>query len=175
MRRISFLAMIGLVVSLTGCPMDDGVMEEDTGMMDGTAAAMRFTAALTGDAEVPPVIDTITTGMATFELNEDGTELGFTVAVDDGVGISQAHIHLAPPGENGNPVVFLFGFVDPGMDVSGELNRGNLTAADLISDLAGMELSALIDAMTAGNAYVNVHSEANPAGEVRGQIAVATE
>lgn len=174
MRRISFLAMIGLVVSLTGCPMDDGVMEEDTGMMDGTAAAMRFTAALTGDDEVPPV-DTITTGMATFELNEDGTGLDFTVTVDDGVGINQAHIHLGPPGENGNFVAFLFGPVDPGLDVSGELNSGTLAAADLLNDLAGMELSALIDAMTAGNAYVNVHSEANLAGEVRGQIAVATE
>ena len=35
-----------------------------------------------------------------------------------------------------------------------------------------MTLLDLIDLMTAGNTYLNVHSVANPPGEVRGQLTV---
>ena len=52
---------------------------------------------------------------------------------------------------------------------------------DLINDLVGQPLSALIDAMEAGNTYVNVHTNDGvaptntgpgdfPGGEIRGQI-----
>ena len=56
-----------------------------------------------------------------------------------------------------------------------------ITAADLVGPLAGQPLSALIDAIDAGNIYVNVHTNDFvdppntgagdfPGGEIRGQV-----
>jgi CHRD domain len=53
---------------------------------------------------------------------------------------------------------------------SGVLRWGTLTAADLVGPLQGKSISDLVDQIKAGNAYVNVHTEKYPAGEIRGQI-----
>jgi len=50
------------------------------------------------------------------------------------------------------------------------LAEGTITASDLVGPLAGQPLSALIEAMRAGNTYVNVHTVQFPAGEIAGQI-----
>lgn len=39
-----------------------------------------------------------------------------------------------------------------------------------INPASGITWSLLVDLMRHGNAYVNVHTTGNPAGEVRGQI-----
>jgi hypothetical protein len=57
-----------------------------------------------------------------------------------------------------------------GGDQNGSLSEGTFTAANLIGPLAGQPLSALIDAIRAGNTYVNVHTEVSPGGEIRSQI-----
>jgi hypothetical protein len=93
-----------------------------------------------------------------------------------------AHIHLAPAGVNGPIVAFLYGPAGAGAGrFSGVLAQGTITADDLIGPLAGQDLTALVDAIRAGNAYVNVHTDDGvapagtgpgdlPAGEIRGQI-----
>ena len=64
---------------------------------------------------------------------------------------------------------------------SGVLAESTLTAADLVGPLAGQPFSALMDAILAGNAYVDVHTNDGidptntgpgdfPVGEIRGQI-----
>ena len=61
------------------------------------------------------------------------------------------------------------------------LAQGTITADDLIGPLTGQTLTALVDAIRAGNTYVNVHTDDGaapagtgpgdlPAGEIRGQI-----
>lgn len=82
----------------------------------------------------------------------------------------QAHIHLAPPGQNGGVVTFLFGPADPSVTTNGVLVQGTITDDDLVGALAGMSLDDLMAQLANGNAYVNVHTEDFPSGEIRGQI-----
>jgi hypothetical protein len=136
---------------------------------------------LSGDEEVPVRI-TNAQGQAIFHLSKDGTELNYKLIVANIENVVQAHIHLGQPGVNGNIVVFLYGLVAPGGGrTNGVLAEGTITSDDLINDLAGQPLSALIDQMAAGNTYVNVHTNDGvaptntgpgdfPGGEVRGQI-----
>ncbi len=134
----------------------------------GTVRGKIFTASLTGAEEVPPV-STMASGEATFVLSDDGTQLAYTVTVSGISDVLAAHIHLAPAGSNGPVVAGLFGgkIVGP---FDGILAQGTITAADLKGLLAGMSLDSLIAEIKAGNTYVNVHTTANPPGELRGQI-----
>lgn len=126
-----------------------------------------FRAVLSGDNEVPPVESTAT-GEAVFEVTENGVD--FTLTVNNGVGVTQAHIHIGSPTENGPVVAFLFGPVAEGTDIDGVLAMGTLTADDLVGDLDGQPIDDLIEDLRQGNIYVNVHTLANPSGEIRGPI-----
>ncbi len=144
--------------------------------MAGTLAfaddELEFKAELSGDQEVPP-IDTDTTGEAEFEVNEDLTKIDFKLEIEDAVDIlavAGAHIHCAPEGQNGPVVAFLVGVVPPvGFDGDVEI-EATLTTANILNPACGATVAELVDSMLAGATYVNVHSVANPGGEIRGQI-----
>ena len=151
-------------------------------ILAGTAFAADYVAApLSGGEEVPPN-DSKARGNATFDVSDDGTEITFKLIVANIDNVVAAHIHVAPVGTNGSVVAFLYGTVAPGGGpVSGVLSEGTITAANLVGPLAGQPLSALLSAMQAGNAYVNVHTNDGvnppntgpgdiPGGEIRGQI-----
>ena len=53
---------------------------------------------------------------------------------------------------------------------TGVLARGTITAANLVGPLKGKAVEDLVRDIRAGDAYVNVHTTAHPAGEIRGQI-----
>jgi hypothetical protein len=132
-----------------------------------------FTTHLTGDEEVPPV-QTDAQGQAIFQLSKDGTELTYKLIVANIENVTQAHIHLGPIETNGPVVVWLYPDAPPAQLIpgrfSGILATGTITADDLVGPLAGMSLDDLLDAMRAGNTYVNVHTSQFTAGEIRGQI-----
>lgn len=129
-----------------------------------------FVAKLTGDQEVPPVA-TDTTGRLQIQFNKDATAAEFTLRISDGVRITQAHLHCAPAGANGPVVVFLAGFHAPGWDVDGKwVSNTTVTDANIVNPACGATLAELLQAIRAGNVYVNAHSVANPGGEVRGQL-----
>ena len=138
-----------------------------------------FVAHLSGAEEVPPA-DTRARGQATFMPNADWSGLAFRLIVANIEAVTQSHIHLAPAGLNGGVVAFLFGFASEGVTVNGTLAQGVtvngtlaqgiLTDSDLIGALAGMTIDDLLDEIEAGNAYVNVHTQFHPPGEIRGQI-----
>ncbi len=143
----------------------------------GTASARssRFTAHLSGKAQVPEKIKTRATGIAIFSLSKDGKELFYKLRVRDINGVTMAHIHLATIDKNGPPVVWLY--PETGMApkektgrFSGILAKGKITEKDLIGPLEGKPVSALIDEIKSGDAYVNVHTIKYPNGEIRGQI-----
>ena len=138
-----------------------------------TMDATRFWAHASGDEEVPAV-ETRAQGQATFALSEDGETLHYRLIVANITDVMMSHIHQAPAGSNGAVVAWLYPSGPPPVLIPGRtqgvLAEGEITADDLVGPLAGMGLDALLDALRSGNAYVNVHTEANPGGEVRGQI-----
>ena len=138
-------------------------------ILPGRATAQStFSATLSGDAEVPAVT-TDASGSFTATIADGALDFSLT---SDATGITASHIHLGGPDENGGVVAFLFGPADPAVDTVD--TSGTITVDDLLDVLAG-DWDGFVAALNDGTAYVNVHTEANPPGEVRGQIAPAAE
>nr|WP_238333070.1 CHRD domain-containing protein [Brevibacillus laterosporus] len=129
-----------------------------------------YVANLRGEKGVPPV-RTMAFGQATFRISADQHRIPYQLSVYDIQNMTQAHIHLGGPRENGPVVVFLYGKTQ-GISVDRGTVQGTIMASNLVGPLAGRPLSDLIQQMNAGNTYVNVHTERHPDGEIRGQVRV---
>jgi len=144
-----------------------------TALPGGAQAPAVYVAHLWGREQVPTVA-TQALGVATFEVAADGSSVRYRLEVSRLVNLQMAHIHVAPPGQNGPVVVWLYPSAPPPQlkpgRFDGELASGVLTAANLVGPLARQPLSALLERMRLGEAYVNVHTVARPGGEIRGQI-----
>jgi CHRD domain len=117
-----------------------------------------FTAKLSGKDEVPPV-NTQATGTAQFQVSSDGKELNYDLSTTNLQGFMMAHIHQGKSGENGQPITTPL-----------QMGKGKITSSDLQGPLAGKQISDLVDLMKNGGTYVNVHTNQNQNGEIRGQI-----
>lgn len=106
---------------------------------------------LSGDQEVPPV-KTSASGSGTITISDDGSVKGMITTT--GIAGTAAHIHPGAPGKNGPPIV--------PMTKSGD-NGWVFGAGAKLTD-------EQMKAFKAGDLYVNVHSAANPGGEIRGQL-----
>ena len=133
----------------------------------------RWNTHATGDNEVPPNASAAQ-AQANLKLSDDGLSMSYKLNVANIENVTQAHIHMAPAGTNGGIVAWLYPSAPPQQLIpgrsSGTLGEGTITAANLVGPLAGQPLSALVNAINAGNAYVNVHTSQFPPGEVRGQV-----
>jgi len=129
------------------------------------APPMNFRAHLAGGNEVP-LVETQAQGQAVFQLNKDGSELSYKLIVANIEDVFAAHIHSAPPDVNGPIIAGLYtgGLIEGRF--SGVLAQGVITEASL----GEAAFAELLEQIMSGNTYVNVHTAANPAGEVRGQI-----
>jgi hypothetical protein len=146
-------ALLTVAIILAGGVANLGTSLSAQGQVQG----MKFTAQLSGKDEVPPV-DTTATGTAQFQLNPDGKELTYDLATKDLKGFMMAHIHQGKAGENGPPVAPL------------SMGKGKITASDLQGPLSGKQMKDLVDLMSHGGAYVNIHTQQHQDGEIRGQI-----
>jgi hypothetical protein len=136
----------------------------------GMAAAHgTFEAKLSGK-EVVPAVETKATGEADFKLSADGKELTYILKLKDIENVSAAHIHTGMMGKSGGPVAGLFAGPKKQGKFSGELAKGTITGKGLVGPLAGKTIGDLVELIKSGGAYVNVHTDKNPDGEVRGQI-----
>jgi hypothetical protein len=125
---------------------------------------MTVTLNLTGGEEVPPV-QTEATGAAEFIVG--GTDsIPYTINATNIEGATAGHVHLGAKGENGPVVVTLFKYDTPMNEVS---ENGTITADKLEGPMAGKQISDLTAAGANGTLYVNIHTEKNPNGEIRGQ------
>jgi hypothetical protein len=127
------------------------------------AQAVTYVAHMTGANQTPPN-QLPGKGTATFTLT--GTKLSYVITVDGLSGApTAAHIHVGKAGVSGGPVLpFTILKIGP----SGTLASGDIDLTKEVSKgVSGDSLKALF---ANGNAYVNVHTAANPGGEIRGQI-----
>lgn len=135
---------------------------------------MHWVAILAGEYQDPPV-QTPAHGLAGFAFHPDEGELHYHLLVANIENVTMAHIHLGTAGEDGPVVAWLYPAEGQSPRLkegrfSGVLAESTITADDLVGPLEGESMAELISAMNAGAAYVNVHTEANPDGEIRGQI-----
>ena len=128
------------------------------------AQEQKFVATLSGQEEVPPT-NSQATGMA--EVTVSGENAEYSVNASNMQGVTAGHIHSGGQGENGPIVVTLFKNDSPTNEVS---ETGSITVDKLEGPMAGKQLTDLITAMSNGETYVNIHTEQNPNGEIRGQI-----
>lgn len=117
------------------------------------AATEQFHATLNGASEVPPK-DTKGTGTMTGTLDTTTHQFTYTVSWQDLSGpATMAHFHgPAPAGKNAGVVIPL------GMNPTSPI-KGSTT-------LTPQQQQQLQDGLW----YVNVHTKANPPGEIRGQV-----
>ena len=148
--------VLGVATSFNGTPQIQPSLRSEF------LTATTFFAKLNG-AQENPAVNTPASGGGMFVLNPDGTELTYNVSVTGLSGpIAAAHFHNAATGTNG-PVVRAITF-------TGEVASGVWKNSD-----AQALTPALVAELLAGKIYVNVHTAANPGGEIRGQVLVGTE
>lgn len=141
------------------------------------AASAKFTADLKSENEVPPVPNEEKSGSGkatiTLDLTRDGSGkiaaakasfdwqlAGFPTTTV----IILAHIHKAPAGQNGNPLVST-GLV-PDSAIALSTGAATITKAGVTVDPDVAQ--QIVDKPS--DFYFNVHSKLNPAGVVRGQL-----
>jgi hypothetical protein len=134
------------------------------------AQTLTFTATLSGSNEAPPVAATGAGGFATITINLSAQTLDWVVDVFNfPSGVTAGHIHAGGAGVAGPVVV---NFVVP----TGASNDFRLTGTARPADVVARQPQGvnswedLVQAIMTGNAYVNVHSQVNPGGEIRGQL-----
>ena len=166
---LASLLVVGMVSAQTSGGMSGGMMDGDMmsggmsggmmsgGMMSGGSMMMdsSLEVALTGDQQTPPVM-TEATGSATVALSGDTLTItgDFSDLSSPQVG---GHVHMAAAGTSGDVIYPL-----------------NISAdADGLSGVFSLSTSLTAEQVAAyesGDLYINIHSEMNPNGEIRGQI-----
>jgi len=158
-------------ISFSIAPVEQAPLFDDSPV----EGPLLFRASLDGASTVPQV-ETRAIGRSAFGLSKDGDSIRFISAFSRLNNITMAHLHLGPAGDTGPVVVNLL----PG-DFDADDRRqqrrarrvikGDITSDDLVGPLAGFSISALARQIQEGNVYINIHTEQNPAGEIRGQLA----
>jgi hypothetical protein len=155
MRR-KRLALIAAAVTLMAVP---GAVSA----VDPTQPA--YGGPLTGAQEVPAVATTAT-GQGTAVISADGSTITYLVTYSGLSGTANAsHIHTGAAGVAGGIILPLAVGPSP---MSGTLTAANFSASGSVTTFA-----QAVAAIRAGTTYFNIHTSANPGGEIRGQIVAA--
>lgn len=117
-----------------------------------SAESILMTATLAGTNEVPPN-DRSATGSASLNYDSESGELSWRIDYDGLSGpLIGAHIH-GPAGSSANAGILL-PLDEKQKPIIGKLVLSDEQAAHMLE----------------GNTYINLHTEAHPGGEIRGQI-----
>jgi hypothetical protein len=179
-----FAAMLlsaALVLVLSGAGSAQDI--ESAGRLLGVQSAER----LLGGNENPPVISD---GSGRFRATLFDDRIAFTLRYDvasEESDVTQAHLHIQNPGNNGGIVVFLC--TNLGNTPEGATQRdcpaspgevdGDIVAGDVamvaegdppVTIIEAGDLEGLARLIDQGAVYANVHSDDHPGGEIRGQL-----
>lgn len=166
MRFLRFSAIAFLVTPLIGACNEDN----EFGLGPGNGA--RFSAALTGANVRPAPVSTSAAATATVTIREpdigqQNSTVSFTLTGTGITSATSAHIHVGGAAVGaGTIIATLFTNASDTAITAGQLASGVLLPAAI-----GVSLDSLSALLASGLAYVDVHSTANPAGLVRGQLA----
>jgi len=121
------------------------------------AAPITLTAAMTADEEVPQKGPAGATGSGTVDLNTDNNQVCYTFITQNlNDPVTAGHIHKGAKGVAGDVLIDL------------KVTAGNLKGC--VTEEPAKIQAVLADAQ---GHYVNLHTQANPAGAVRGQLMAA--
>jgi hypothetical protein len=167
MKRLAILAALLIALPTSAAPVSH--------------RGDRIRTELVGFEEVPSV-STVALGMFEARVAPNDSFFDYTLTYNGLQGqVRQAHIHFAQAAVNGPIVIWLCGTsFNPGPagtptcpqsgTVTGTIRVENVLASPTTQQLAQGEIEEIIAAMRGGAAYVNVHSDISPGGEIRGQF-----
>jgi hypothetical protein len=193
-NTILSMAVAGFLVSGTVCSAtvydsSNGDGSGSTGGTGGTGGSTgggnpRFQARLTGAQEVPAT-DSEAKGKISLQVRRNRSDLRYTLSVNNGTDLTQAHLHCGSADVRGPIVLPLLGPIsgnwNGNLEITATLTEANIvpestqlenedTTCSSVIDMSITSLEDLIQAMRAGLIYVNVHTAQNPGGEIRGQV-----
>jgi hypothetical protein len=164
MRRFGIVVLaIVAAVGLGACDDDDDEGENE------------YEASLRGANERPTQV--VTNAQGEFTLEDNGSSMTYNLTVSNLVGpVTGAHIHaiprsgVSPADTTGGIVVDLAPTFPTGGN--GVLATGTITQASILGlgGAAPISMDSLRVLMNVGRTYVNVHTQANTAGHIRGTI-----
>lgn len=132
-----------------------------------------FVTQLSGDSEVNKK-DTDARGTMKMRFRDNEDRMEFALEVENIRDVKAAHLHLGKAGMNGPVIAWVFPSSPPERLIVGEfdgvLGRGDIRSGDLVGPMSGKSLEDLANEIKNGNVFVNVHTNNNPDGEIRGQL-----
>ncbi|MDF1837994.1 MAG: spondin domain-containing protein [Planctomycetota bacterium] len=108
-------------------------------------------------------------GISSTLLLDEGTRMVLIVQTIGLQDIVATHLHLGAPGQNGPVIANVLPAPSNPMGGS-DLFVAELRTGDLQGPLADFPLDELVRRIDSNEVYINMHSTAHPAGEVRGQL-----
>jgi hypothetical protein len=174
--------MLGVLAILSCGGSDDD--DDETKLQANLSAA--------NERPAPPAPNPAGTGTAVLTISDDERGIAYTLTYTGVTNVTQAHIHVVNSPDLAGPIIlFLCTNVGLGTNVpcagagplptpqacpqgSSVTITGTLTAADLSckdatpTSPAVLSFADAIAQLKAGNTYANVHSQANPGGDIRG-------
>ena len=172
-RIASLATLAALSIGIAACSSSN----DTTGTTTPNALPNTFTATLTGAAERPNRVTTSATGTATVTFTSSvagGPLTGGTYSVTvNGLSGAPTLSHIHAPADTNVAAGVLVNFNPRSVTT----NSGTFSASFSQADFTNQNISvdSLVKLVRAGLTYVNVHTAANPAGEIRGQLVVKTQ
>jgi hypothetical protein len=171
MKREAGLAAVALMVAV-------GTL----GTLSAQSQGRRYSATLESGQE-NPALSAPGGGVILLDIDEAAGEISYVLAYQGLSDVRQAHIHFEKPALNGGIMLWLCKSptnqgptpaTTPDCPPEAGTVSGTLVATDVLAianqKLTAGDFASAVAQIRGGFAYANVHTGANPGGQIRGQI-----